>query len=189
MDLLRLLVWWLVEGVIAWSWKGRHAQLKRRLRRCGRGVRFNGRIVVSEPSAVILEDNVHIGDNAFIKSEGGLRVGANTHISRNLTLYTVNHEFEGDRLPYDSTFVSKPVSIGRNAWIGMDVKIAPGTTIGDGAIVALGATVSGDVPPCAIVGAPGWRVLGHRDERHYDRLEREGRYGGVNGEPWPSRDE
>jgi len=46
-----------------------------------------------------------------------------------------------------------PVVIGNDVWIGSNVMITPGCrSIGDGAVVAAGAVVTGDVPPFAIVG-------------------------------------
>ena len=86
-------------------------------------------------------NNVHIGNNAFIRADGGLTIGDNTRISRNLVLYTVNHRYTGDLLPFDAHSIRKPVTIGRNVWIGMNVCITPGTTIGDGAVVGMGTTV------------------------------------------------
>ena len=126
-------------------------------------------------------NNVHFGDNAFIRAEGGLTIGDNTHISRNLVLYTINHQAEGARIPYDEQLVAKPVTIGRNVWIGMNVCIAPGTTIGDGAIVGIGTVVFGDVPPLSIIGSPPWSIIGQRDEARYKRLDREQAYGGPDG--------
>src|SRR5699024_135422 len=79
----------------------------------------------------IIKKNVHIGKNAFIRAEGGLFIGENTHISRNFVCYSVNHDYEGKRLPVDDNDVYKPVHIGKNVWIGINVVVAPGTYIGD----------------------------------------------------------
>jgi maltose O-acetyltransferase len=108
-------------------------------------------------------------------------IGDNTHISRNLVLYTTNHDHKGERLPYDDHQVERPVTIGRNVWIGMNVCITPGSTIGDGAIVGLGAVIHGTVPPLAIVGAAPWVQIGSRDAERYEALDRAGSYGGPGG--------
>ena len=158
-------------------------QLKNELGYCGKGVRFNGRIVITSPESVSIGNNVHIGDNAWIKGEGGLVIGDNTHISRNLVLYTVNHDYLGSRLPYDENLIKKPVQIGRNVWIGMNVCIAPGTVIGDGAIIGIGTVVFGKVPPLAIIGSAPWRIIGERPADHYNRLDFLKAYGGINGNP------
>lgn len=129
----------------------------------------------------VFGSNVHIGNNAFIRAEGGLRIGDNTHISRNLLLYTINHRYNGRRLPYDEEIVHRPVEIGRNVWIGMNVCITPGTKIGEGAIIGMGCVVSGEVPPLAIVGSEKWRILARRDEAEYRELEMAGEYGGADG--------
>lgn len=39
-----------------------------------------------------------------------------------------------------------PTIIGRNAWVGVNVTILPGVTIGEGAIVAAGSVVTHDIP-------------------------------------------
>jgi acetyltransferase-like isoleucine patch superfamily enzyme len=161
----------------------RRKRLARRMKSMGNGVRVNGDIFFSGAEHAVIEDNVHIGEGAYIRAEGGLRIGANTHISRNLVVYTRNHEFNGQRLPYDDTKVSKPVDIGRNVWIGTNVCIAPGSTIGDGAIIGMGTVVSGDVPPLAIVASQPMRIVGQRDEAHYRNLEEAKAYGGPNGRP------
>lgn len=158
--------------------------LRARMKRIGSGVTFNGRMRISSPEHIELGKNVHIGDNAFIRAEAGLRIGDNTHISRNLVLYTINHDSHGTRLPYDEGFVKKPVEIGRNVWIGMNVCIAPGSVIGDGAIVGMGTVIAGEVPSLSIVAGQKWRIIGERDAAHYQQLEAEGLYGGPDGKPF-----
>ncbi len=155
--------------------------LRKKLGRIGFGGTLGDNIQMSAPEKVQLGDNVHIGRDAWIRAEGGLVIGSNTHISRNVTIYTINHDYGGERLPYDDKIVKKPVLIGENVWIGMNVSIAPGTKIGEGAIIALGACVSGEVPPLSIVGHQRLRVLGQRDAKHYHRLKDLGHFGGADG--------
>lgn len=150
---------------------------------CGKYTKIYPPFKISSRSNVKIGANVHIGRNCWIRGDGGLTIGDNTHISRNLVLYTVNHDYKGDRIPYDETLVERPVRIGRCVWIGMNVCVAPGTIIGDGAIIGMGTTVSGEVPAFAIVGSAKWRVLKYRDRDHYQQLDANGAYGGINGAP------
>jgi acetyltransferase-like isoleucine patch superfamily enzyme len=164
---------------------GKHHLAK--IRSKGKGVGIWGSATISGHDHIVLGNNVHIGDKAYIKAGGGLTIGDNTHISRNLVLYTQNHRYDGGRIPYDETSVLKSVVIGRNVWIGMNVCITPGTKIGDGAIVGMGTVVSGVVPPMAIIGSQKWRTLAQRDEAHYNDLDKNGAYAGPNGWPYPPR--
>ena len=170
------------SGLVVRQWHDLNARAAlREFAEVGKGVGIWGRITVIAPHGVHLGDNVHIGANAHIRADGGLWIGDNTHISRNVVIYTANHDHRGSRLPYDEAQVHRPVRIGRNVWIGMNVCIAPGSVIGEGAIVGMGTVVHGEVPPLAIIGAPSWHILGHRDEEHYRRLDGEGSYGGISG--------
>ena len=148
---------------------------------CGTGVKFNGEVAITHPETVALGNNIHIGNNAWFSSAGGLTIGDNTHISRNVTIYTVNHNVKGKALPYDEIQVPKPVSIGKNVWIGMNVSITPGVRVGDGAIIGMGTVVSKDVPPLAVVGSAPIHQIGTRDEAHYENLNTAQQYGGING--------
>ena len=165
----------LLNSFLNWRYRQKISQI-------GHGVRFNGVSHVDGCDSIVIENNVHIGNNAFIKGEGGLSIGENTHISRNLVLYTVNHDYHGLRLPYDEKQVKRPVQVGRNVWIGMNVVILPGTTIGDGAIIGAGATIFGTIEPLAIIGASNPTLIKYRDEKHYNKLDQNKSYGGKNGE-------
>ena len=166
-----------------------HERLKSKLKRCGRRVCFYGDIRFTGPKQAELGDNVHIGENAFIRAEGGLVIGNHTHISRNLLLYTISHRTDGERLPYDEGWVERPVHIGANVWIGMNVSIAPGTRIGDGAIIGLGTTVAGEVPPMAAVVGAKWRMVGERDAAQSGRCVGAGAFGAADGVPYGAEPE
>ena len=133
------------------------------------------------PSTLNIGKNVHIGNNYYIDSRGGVEIGDNTHISRNFVCYSANHQYEDKALPYDESLVKRQVVIGPNVWIGMNVCIVPGVKVGEGAIIGMGAVVSSDLPPLSIaVGNPA-KVVKYRDKDRYNDLDRRKQYGGING--------
>ena len=63
---------------------------------------------------------------------------------------------------------SNKTHIGNDVWIGHGAIIMGGVRISDGAIVAAGAVVTKDVPPCAIVGGNPAKVIKYRFESIID---------------------
>lgn len=115
------------------------------------------------PGRVQLGSDIYIGKNFFINAAAGLNIGSYSHISRNVTIHTRNHNYQSNLLPYDKTYIENSVKIGKYVWIGMGVNILPGVTIGDGAIIGMGTTVSKDVPSNAIVTGEGMTIRKYRD--------------------------
>jgi len=70
-------------------------------------------------------------------------------------------------LPYKGDTI-----IGNDVWIGYDVLIMPGVTIGDGAIIAARSVVTTDVPPYTVVGGNPAQVVRRRfDADSVQRLQ------------------
>lgn len=99
--------------------------------------------------------NITIGKNVFINSgchfqdQGGITIGDGSLIGHNAVLATLNHDFEpskrGDLHP-------APIVIGNNVWLGANVTVLPGVTIGDNAVIAAGAVVTKDVKENVVAG-------------------------------------
>lgn len=141
-------------------------------RRCG-SIHFAGPARIANVDQLEVGDNVHVNTGTNWVCEGGLVIGDNTIFSSDATIYTRNHCYEGTEPPFDATNILRPVTIGRNVWIGTRVTILPGAKIGDGAIIGAraGAVVAGTVPEGAILGAPRATLIGERDMAHYLRLD------------------
>lgn len=158
-------------------------KIKTKLGFCGKNVCFNGTVTIVSPQNMIIYNNVHIGNNSFISAVGGVEIGENTHISRNLVIQSSSHNYLGTCIPYDDSHILKQVKIDRNVWIGTNVVIIPGVTIGEGAIVGAGTVVTKSIPPLSIVGNQPTRIIKYRNSKHYTELNSQGSFGGVCGKP------
>lgn len=108
--------------------------------------------------------------------KGNVVFGDNFHSGVECMIITQNHNYEGDAIPYDSTYIEKDVTIGDNVWFGNRVIVLGGVTIGEGAIIQAGAVVVKDIPPCAIAGGNPATVFKYRDKEHYYTLKEQGKF-------------
>ena len=148
----------------------------KRIKNRGTGCRIKGDGTIFGYDQLKLGNSVAIGKRFFIVARGGVEIGDHSILSRNVVVQSQTHEYEAESLPYGKAMIRKPIKIGRAVWIGMNAKILPGVTIGDGAIIGLGAVCSKDVPKCGIaVGNPA-RVVKHRSLEHFDQLIQEEKF-------------
>lgn len=132
---------------------------------------------VNSPS--IFTKNVTVGNycnfNGMEIGGGGIvSIGNYFHSGSGCQIITENHNYEGNMLPYDDTFIVKSVTIGDCVWFGDKVLVVGNVNIGEGAIIAAGSVVCKDVPPLAIVGGNPATIIKYRDKDHYYRLKSEG---------------
>ena len=107
--------------------------------------------------------NITIGKGVFINSgcqfqdQGGITIDDYALIGPKTVIATLNHGF----LPQERAALDpKPVRIGKRVWIGANVTILPGVSIGQNAIVGAGAVVTKDVAPNTIVGGVPAKKIG-----------------------------
>ena len=87
-------------------------------------------------STITLEDDVLLGPN--------------------VSIYSSTHKFEDPTKPIkDQGYSVKPVLLKKGCWIGINVVILPGVTIGRNAVIGANSVVNADIPDFAIaVGSP-----------------------------------
>jgi acetyltransferase-like isoleucine patch superfamily enzyme len=137
----------------------------------GHNVKFQGTGEIYFPENLTIGDHCRIGYNFFFMARGGIKIGDNTVLSRNVTIYSSNHDYKSTtHIPYDDKYVDKKVTIGNGVWIGMNVNILPGVTIGDGAIIAMGSTITKDVLKGQIIASSSQKNIGCRDTLTYNNL-------------------
>ena len=103
--------------------------------------------------------NVFINHSAILSASGGIEFEDGVSIAPGLRIATINHDFNERHTKY----TYGKVTIKKNAWIGMNVTICPGVTIGEYAVVAAGAVVTKDVPDYAVVGGVPAKVIKYQD--------------------------
>ena len=107
---------------------------------------------------VIIGDHTRIGlHNTII---GPVSIGNDVNLAQGITVTALNHNFDDATKRIDEQGVStKPVVIGNDVWIGANVVVLPGVTIGSHCVVAAGAVVTKDVPDRTIVAGVPAKVI------------------------------
>ena len=100
--------------------------------------------------------NVFVNAGAVFLDQGGIVIGDDVKIGPNVTFVTSNHPLDPE---HRSDIISERITVGRNVWIGANVTVLPGVTIGDDAVVAACSVVTRNVPPGKLVMGSPARVV------------------------------
>jgi len=142
---------------------------------CGDNLTVNG-VLHGNLKILHLGSNVNFNPNATFLGKAPIYIGNYFHCGMNMTLITSNHNYEGEQIPYDSTHIAKEIVIKDFVWIGHQVIVLPGVTIGEGAIIGAGSVVSKDIPPLAIAAGNPIRIIKYRDNNHFNKLKSEQKF-------------
>ena len=130
----------------------------------GNGVSIAAHAFVHGP--VVLGDRVSVNARVSIDGGGvGIRIGEDTRIAAGATLYAFDHGLAPDRSVREQPVRSRGITLGRDVWIGANAGVTDGVTIGDHAVVGMGAVVTRDVPEWAIVAGTPARTVGDRRDK------------------------
>lgn len=119
--------------------------------------------------------NCHLGDNVYINfnltmvDDTNIYIGSNTMIGPNVTIATAGHPILPE-LREKGYQYNLPVHIGKNCWLGANVIVLPGVTIGDNSVIGAGSVVNKDIPsnvvavgnPCKVL-----RQINDNDKKYY----------------------
>lgn len=111
-----------------------------------------------------------------ISGRGRVVIGNYFHSGQQCMFLTENHNYEGELIPYDRTYIVKEIIIDECVWIGSRVMILGGVHVGEGAIIQAGSVVVKDVPPLAIVGGNPAQVFKWRNKEHFIKMKEEGKF-------------
>lgn len=98
---------------------------------------------------------VFINHSAILSASGGIVFEDGVMVAPGVRIATINHDFNERHTRY----TYGKVVVKRNAWIGMNVTICPGVTIGENAVIAAGAVVTKDIPDYAVAGGVPAKVI------------------------------
>jgi acetyltransferase-like isoleucine patch superfamily enzyme len=137
---------------------------------------FHGMIEMQEHSKMIVNNNfsIHSGlhiiilKNATLKLGSGyisrhlkikcyssISIGENVAFSENVTIW----DSDAHEINYEGYVKTAPIIIGDHVWIGTNVIILKGVTIGNGAIIAAGSVVNKDIPAHTLAAGVPAKVI------------------------------
>jgi len=134
-----------------------HGFRTRLLRLFGADIPSPGQVVVfptariTLPWKLTLAPRSMVGRNVTLYNLARVTLRRGANLSQNCHLCAGSHDFNR----WDMPLVTAPIVIGENAWLGADVFVGPGVTVGELCVVGARSVVVRDLPPRSIcVGQP-----------------------------------
>jgi putative colanic acid biosynthesis acetyltransferase WcaF len=156
-------LWWIVQSsLFAMSLQPMYGWRRCLLRlfgaRVGKKAIVRPSVKIPYPWKLTIGDHCHIGDEVHLYTYGEIEIGNCAVISQRSYLCTGTHDHTSPTFD----LVARKIVIGPEAWLATDVFVAPGVTIGRGAVIGARSSVFEDIPPGVIaVGTPA-KVIGER---------------------------
>ena len=113
-------------------------------------------LLVEKSGKVIIGNRVFFNNFCSINAMLSVTIDDDCIFGENVKIYDHNHCYQ-DRSQSISKqgFSTAAIQIGRNCWIGSQVTILKGVTIGDNSIIGAGVVVYQDVPENSIILSNG----------------------------------
>ncbi len=117
--------------------------------------------------------NTHVGDHVYanfnltVVDDGECRIGNYVMFAPNVVISTTGHPIHPSFRDKGAQF-SLPVVIKDHVWIGSNVTIMPGVTIGENSVIGAGSVVTRDIPDNVVACGVPCRVM--REITEEDRL-------------------
>ncbi len=149
-------LWWIVQSSLfalspqfMYGW--RRFLLRLFGAKIGIKVLIRPSVKITYPWKLRIGDYSWIGDGVVLYTLGEIEIGGHTVVSQKSYLCTGSHDYK------QSTFdiFAQKVTLEDQVWIATDVFIAPGVTIGHGAVIGARSSVFKDIPEKVIaIGNP-----------------------------------
>lgn len=121
----------------------------------GKNCHIYPKVVIWAPWNLHCEDSVAIADGVTVYNPSPIYLGSHSIISQEAYLCGASHDYNDPSFP----LISAPIQIGAYAWVCARATVQMGITIGDGAVLALGAVATANLEPWNVyVGIPARKV-------------------------------
>ena len=106
-------------------------------------------------------DECYFAGNVVISAAGSIVLEPKVIVARNVHILDHQHRYDvpGVSVLEQGITAARPVRIGEGCWIGANVVILPGVTLGRQAVVGANSVVRADVPAATVVAGMPARVI------------------------------
>lgn len=107
---------------------------------------------------IAIGENFYANVNCVILDEAKVEFGDNVFIAPCCGFYTAGHPFDVEQRNRGLEY-ARPIRVGNNVWIGAQVCVLPGVTIGDNSVIGAGSVVNKSIPAGVLAAGNPCRVI------------------------------
>ncbi len=136
----------------------RRRLLKELFGRVGENVHIEPDLFCEFGKNIYIGNDVYINFGAVLLDCSRITIGSNVLIGPNVGMYSGNYSIDPEERA-QGALIGGRITVEDKVWIAGDVKIVPGVTIGEGAVIGCGSIVTRDIPPRTVAAGNPCRVI------------------------------
>ena len=136
----------------------REAILRKFLKSIGEEVHFEPNFRCEFGFNITIGNHFYANFDCIMLDANPITIGDHVLIGPRVGLYTANHAIDARERIAGGCY-ARPITIGSGVWIGGNVDIMGGVTIGENSIIGAGSVVTKDIPPHVIAAGTPCRVI------------------------------
>lgn len=115
-------------------------------------------------AGITVGKNCFLGEFNVIRGQGGVHIGNDVYTGPMVQIVAVNHVYNNPDVPIrEQGITAQGIVIEDDVWLGANVVVVDGVTIGRGSIIGAGSVVTTNIPPYSIaIGTPAKPVKDRR---------------------------
>ncbi len=119
-----------------------------------------GVALLARSGTIAIGNRVGFNMNCIVTCHERIEIGDHCAFGPNVAIFDHDHDYKSK----NGGFLTSPIRIGNNVWVGANVVILRGTTIGDNAVIGAGSVIKGNIPAdCVVI---------QKRENHFTKIDR-----------------
>lgn len=132
---------------------------------CGKNITIDSDVWINQPENISIGEETFIGRNVYLNAYDSITIGSFCGIAAGCKIITGNHDVNNLKIEFKyEAILTAPIIINDGVWLGYNVIVLPGVTLGKGCVVGAGSVVTKSFDDYSVIAGVPAKLIKMRNK-------------------------